>query len=120
MARVSLHNLLTEISGGFSFWHSTFSGAASLLAPGAGNHIRVYNILGAVPAGGAGGVQLEFQDGDGTVQQRMDLAVGEGDQRDFRPFYWPVSSVLRVTRPDDVNNEANITIWYRERADGHL
>jgi hypothetical protein len=118
MARTSLHDLLNEVAGGLQIWSSTFTAAASVIFPSAGNHLRVYNITTAVSNSGSDS-EIQISDGDGDVIADMFLGAGKERKLDFRPFYWQVNNAVNILRPDDTN-VVTVSIWYKEREDGHV
>lgn len=118
MARTSLHDLLNEVAGSLQTWSSTFTAAASILFPGADQHLRVYNIAVSAPNDGA---DSEVQIADGSAAAFAHLYFGAGKERriDFRPFYKRIDTALNILRPDDTN-EITVTVWYKERPDNHV
>lgn len=118
MARTSLHDLLNEVAGAVQLWSSTFSGAASILFPGADKHLRIYNVILTQSNAGA---DTEVQLGDGSDPVIGHAYFGAGEERpyDFRPFYWRVNTALNVQRPSG-DQEITVSVWYKERPDNHV
>jgi len=118
MARTNLHDLLNEVAGGLQVWSSTFTAAASIIFPSAGKHLRVYNFIAAVSNGGSDS-ELQIADGGGVAFAHLYLGAGKERKLDFRPFYYQFDTAVNVLRPVDTN-EITVSVWYKERKDGHV
>lgn len=116
MSRSLFHQFVDEFSDAFAFFSTTFSGDASLVVPGSGNTLRVYNVQIAGPASLAETTSVSIQDGSGDAVGTTYLGAGGLREFNFLGRFWPVTTALRVTRPNSHNHEITVNVWYREKS----
>jgi hypothetical protein len=109
-------NELKEFFGGpIQTWASEFSGSASLVFPGAGNHLRIYKVILSASSDNANTVGAQILDG---ADLKALLYVPAGGVRilSFDGRHLPVSGALRLTRADN-DDALSVFVGYREVAD---
>ena len=113
MNRSIFHEFQNEFSSSFLFAFTSFSGGASLLAPSAGKHLRVYNIVVDGPSDLASTTSVEVQDGSGEPVWIGVVQAGDHREMNLLGRYWKVDTAVRFTRPSD-ESEIHVGVWYRE------
>lgn len=115
MSRSLFHKMINELSGSFLTFHTSFSGAMSLAAPGAGEHLRIYSVDVEGPSAMLGSTAVSV-DIDGAA---VGLKYFDGGKT--RPFaflgrYLKANTGLEFTRPDN-NKEVVVSVLYRQVSD---
>ncbi len=114
MNRSILHQFKNEFSGSFDFAFTTFSGAASLVGPGAGKHLRVYNVVVDGPSGLGAATTVELQDGSASPIWAAVVDAGSHREMNLLGRYWKVDTAVRFTRAGGTNDAVHVGVWYRE------
>jgi hypothetical protein len=106
-------NELKEFFGGpLSTWASNFSAEASLVSPGAGNHLRVFQVTLTAPGANSTELGVEIRDG---ANMRALLYVPAGGVRylKFDGRYLEINTALRITHAGTVEDLA-VFVGYKE------
>lgn len=106
-------NELKEFFGGpVSTWASSFSASASLVAPGAGKHLRVFSVMVTAPSANSGEVEVTVRDG-ATTKAHLFVPAGGVRYLKFDGRYLKVSTALRLVHEGTVEETA-VVAAYRE------
>lgn len=111
--RAGRHELKDFFGGPVQTWASEFTGAMSLAAPSAGNHLRVFKIILSAPSGNANTVGAEIRDGN-TIKALLYVPAGGARELGLDGRYLQFSTAVRVTRADN-NDMLAVNFIYLEK-----
>lgn len=118
MARTNLHTLVEVLTGPLQIWSSTFSGAATLVSPDTGKHLRVYDVVASV-ANDGDDTEIQLRDGSAAASAHWFLGAGRERKLSLNGHFWPVGTNLQVVRPNG-DHKVTVTVYYKERLIEHV
>jgi|GEM_PF-3736876 len=111
-ARAARNELKEFFGGPINTWASSFSASASLVAPDAGKHLRVFSVMVTAPSANVGEVELTIRDG-ADIRAHLFVPAGGVRYLKFDGRYLKVSTALRVVHEGTVEETA-VVAAYRE------
>lgn len=113
MSRSIFNEFKGLFAGTIDTFATSFSGAVSLIAPGANEHLQIFELRVHGPASLSGITTVQVQDGSGEVVDSVDVQQGDTKVIDFAGFFWRVDTALRFTRPGSDNKAVRVSGVYR-------
>lgn len=114
-SRTDFKTLTLELGGPVQNFSTSFSGEASLIWPGAGEELHIYNLYVDANSANANTAAVEIRDGAGDPVNLMYVPAGGRREFSLVGRFWTVNTALRITRPGSDDDEITVSVNYRTK-----